>query len=53
VGGPVLNSNLQVIGVAKEGETLERGNNGVLRIDELMKLHNKKMSALGNGGTSV
>lgn len=50
-GGPVLNSNFQVIGVAKEGETLERGNNGVLRIDELIKLH-KKMSALDNKGTS-
>jgi V8-like Glu-specific endopeptidase len=45
-GGPVLSSTLQVIGVAKDGETLDRGNNGVLRIDELIKLHEKKMSDL-------
>jgi hypothetical protein len=38
-GGPVLNSDFHVVGVAKEGERQDGGNNGVLILAELLKLH--------------
>ncbi len=38
-GGPVLNSDFHVVGVAKEGERQDGGNNGVLMLAELIKLH--------------
>lgn len=38
-GGPVLDKDFQVVGVAKEGELQDRGNNGVLLIQEVIKLN--------------
>ena len=42
-GGPVLDANFFVIGVAKEGERQDKGNNGVLRIHEVVALHSEHL----------
>jgi V8-like Glu-specific endopeptidase len=38
-GGPVLDKDFQVVGVAKEGELQDHGNNGVLQVQEVIKLN--------------
>lgn len=40
-GGPVLNLNFQLIGLAKEGERQDSGNNGVLQIGEILSMQNR------------
>lgn len=42
-GGPVLNSNLDVIGIAAEGAEKTGGNNAVIRICELVALLNQNI----------
>ncbi len=45
-GGPVLDSSYKVIGVAKEGERQDKGNNGVLKIHEVVALHNNHLKKI-------
>ncbi len=45
-GGPVLDSSYKVIGVAKEGERQDKGNNGVLKIHEVLALHNSYLAKI-------
>jgi RNA-directed DNA polymerase len=45
-GGPVLDLNYKVIGVAKEGERQDHGNNGVLRIHEVLALHSSHLKKI-------
>jgi S1-C subfamily serine protease len=38
-GGPVLDQDMRVVGVATEGATQEKGNNAVLALSEIISLH--------------
>lgn len=40
-GGPVLNLNFQLVGLAKEGEKQDSGNNGVLQVGEILGMQNR------------
>lgn len=40
-GGPVIDKDLRVVGMAKEGATQAKGNNAVLAVSEIVAMHKK------------